>query len=147
MNGGTRLLLILASVAMIGAVLCGLHVLGSPAHQRDLRLDARRTENLHLMTMSIHDYWMKNHVMPVDLSTMDIQASLKSDPVTGKPYGYKRLSDESYSLCADFSAASEDSPETHYMLGSYAPVEPQWKHPAGLYCFSFQAKTAGTPME
>jgi hypothetical protein len=145
MSVGTRLVLILASIAMIAAVLGGLHVLGNPAHQRDLRLDSRRTLGLYQISNSIHHYWIANHALPVDLSTMDVQTDWRSDPVTGEPYTYKRLSDESYSLCANFSGASQDAARIESMPNMYMPTGPAWTHPAGSYCFRFKGESEGMP--
>ena len=145
MTMGTRVLLILASIVMIAAVLAGLHVLGSPAHQRDLRLDGHRTLSLHQISNSIHRYWTANHALPVDLTTMDVQTDWRSDPVTGKPYTYKRLSDESYSLCANFSGASQDAARMDDVPNMYVTMGPAWTHPAGPYCFRFKVESEGTP--
>jgi hypothetical protein len=146
MSGIGRVLAIVASVVMAAAVLGGFYALGSPAHQRDLRLDSRRVQNMSALSFAIRNEWTKNNVLPVDLDAIGVQSSHLTDPVTGKPYGYRRLSDETYSLCADFAAASEDS-ET-VTTPSYYPLNaPGWKHPAGFYCYTFNIKQPGIPVQ
>jgi hypothetical protein len=146
MNGG-RLLLIMASVAMAAAVLGGLHVMGSPAHQRKLRLDDRRISALSIASNVIHRYWTQHDALPDDLSAVDIQAGWQNDPVTGKPYVYKRLSDDSYSLCASFDTASDGAQRIGGAPYIYGPTGANWKHPAGTHCFRFMAESQGSPSE
>jgi hypothetical protein len=144
MSGVGRLLAIVASIVMFAAVLGGFHVLGSPAHQRDLRLDTRRVQNLTALSMAIRNVWMTNHTLPADLDAIDTPIRRTVDPVTGKPYGYRRLSDETYNLCAEFAAASEDS-QSALATSYYLQNLPGWKHPAGLYCYTFNIKQPAMP--
>jgi hypothetical protein len=142
-----RLLSIIASVVMLGAVLGGWYVLGTPVHQRELRLDNQRVLALSLIATGIHQYWTQHDALPGDLDATDIQARWRSDPVTGKPYVYNRQDKETYSLCAEFDTSS-DGLEKDFgeaMPRTYVPTGATWKHPTGMHCFRFQADGAATP--
>jgi hypothetical protein len=146
MTGGGRLLLILASIAMVAAALAGLRVLGSPSYQRALRLDDARVSGLDLLSNGIHEYWTKHDALPADLGVLPIANHLANDPVSGKPYLYKRLNDGHYDLCASFDVASEDQ-VGEAVPHMYVPTGPAWKHTAGPYCFHFQAESQGWPID
>jgi hypothetical protein len=138
-----RLLSIIASVVMLGAVLGGWYVMGSPLHQRELRLDNQRVLALSMAANDIHQYWHRHHALPDDLNAADVPAHWRSDPVSGKAYVYNRLDQENYSLCADFDAASAAEDIGEGVPHTYVPEESTWKHPAGTHCFSLAAsKTA-----
>jgi hypothetical protein len=145
-NGG-RLLLIVASVVMVAAALGGLYVVGSPAHQRQLRLDDQRVSALSMVSNSIHLYWTRHGALPDTLSAVFIQPRWQNDPVSGKPYVYSPLGKESYNLCANFDAPSDGAERSEGAMHMYVPPGITWKHPAGMYCFRFTADSAGVPSE
>ncbi|GLQ86633.1 hypothetical protein [Dyella flagellata] len=144
MNAG-RVLLIVASIAMAGAVWGGLCVLGSPMHQRALRLDDQRLSSLGFLSSNVHGYWERHHVLPDDISAMDVAARWKQDPVTGKPYVYEKLDNGSYHLCAMFALAYDGEGTGENRLPRYVPMGTGWQHPAGAHCFRFQAASLDMP--
>lgn len=141
-RNGVRWLAIAASIGMAGAVVAGLFVVGSPAHQRALRLDSRRVSDLSRISLEIMGYWSQHKSLPPDLMVVDAERGHTSDPVSGVPYGYFVTGTETYRLCADFDAASE--PEGRE-FGSYVPAvnELRWQHPPGKRCFDLNGKSVG----
>lgn len=135
-DGGRRLLLA-AAVVMLGAVAAGLHVLGSPAHQRNLALDHQRQMDLSRLSVAIGFYSSQHGSLPANLAeaTHSGNAMLPTDPVSGASYTYTIIDPAHYRLCATFAASSEP-PEPG--LFQYAVAD--WQHPAGLRCFELASE-------
>lgn len=70
--GGVRLLLAATIVVMLGAIVAGLYVLGSPGHQRDLRLDQRRVDDLAVLSRAIDGYAKLHTTLPADLDRKSV---------------------------------------------------------------------------
>jgi hypothetical protein len=143
---GVRLLLAVASIAMIGGVVAGLHVLGTPAHQRALQLDQGRLSDLSRLSFGIHAYWTQHKSLPVELDAIGPSITSSKDPITGVRYTYSEIDSASYSLCATFDVASEQW-SGRIAMPYYTPNAVLWKHPAGHYCFHFSADGNGNPIE
>ncbi|GLQ51625.1 hypothetical protein ACFFJT_15390 [Dyella flava] len=142
-----RLLLIVASAVVLVAVLSGLYVVGSPAHQRKLRMDDERVVALRMASGLVHQYWVQHSALPDDLSATSIQTHWQNDPATGKPYVYSQLGKDSYSLCATFDLASDGQQRIDAPSYQYVPFGVAWRHPAGPHCFQFRAENQGEPRE
>jgi hypothetical protein len=142
-----RWLLGVASVVMIGAVLAGLGAVGTPAHQRALRLDQVRLEDLGVLSRGVQNYWTQHRALPLDLSGYDVNGGRSIDRATGKPYIYSLLNVESYSLCAVFELASDAGDEGRSNRYAYQPDAPKWKHPAGQHCFVFLVDHGSIPVK
>jgi hypothetical protein len=145
-NALGKWLLGVASVVMIGAVVAGLGVVGTPAHQRALRLDQARVQDLSAMARGIQNHWAQHHELPLDLSDYDVNNGRGIDKATGKPYVYSLLNVASYSLCATFDTASDAGDERRSNPYMYMPDAPKWRHPAGQHCFVFQVDRGSSPV-
>lgn len=124
--GGTRLLVAAIVVATM-AVGIGLGLLGSPAAERDRRLDARRRSELRAVARAVDVYWNRVGALPLALRVLESSAEPKlqlSDPESGEPYSYQVLAEDSYKLCTSFSTAEQLQDE-----GAF------WSHPSGSHCF------------
>ncbi|WP_158885429.1 hypothetical protein [Rhodanobacter sp. L36] len=140
-NGG-RLLIGAASVVMLAAIGAGLFVLGTPAHQRALRIDEQRTSSLRALSFAIGNYWSQHKTLPPDLHEVSQDAALAKDPMTGVPYAYVPGTANNYRLCAVFDSASETSP---VQTAATTLARSRWDHPAGRQCFTFSATSSGIP--
>lgn len=144
--GGVRLLLAAAIVVMLGAIVAGLYVLGSPGHQRDLRLDQRRVDDLAVLSRAIDGYAKLHTTLPADLRTLDLgpdATRFTEDPVTAAAYGYAVTGTRNYRLCATFAAATPPVEVTGF--GAMPTLDGVRRpHPAGPHCFDLVA-TSGSP--
>jgi hypothetical protein len=121
---------IAASILVIGAVVLGFVVLGSPGNQRLVQSDRRRVQMLAQLAQQINNSWnTSGKVLPSSLEKFADVAKL--DPVTHKSYVYKPKTETKYELCATFV---KDSPETPNNDPNMS-----WNHPKGDYCFQFDA--------
>ena len=147
-----RLLAVVASVAVVGAVVAGLYLSGSPAKQRALRLDAERLSSLQSIASGIDVYYQKYGRNPDSLDVINgtdpnqvsyVSPDSMKDPETKAPYAYRQTGGDTYELCATFALPSPAQDErTQY--GIYGP---SWDHPAGDHCFSIDSKQRTTDLK
>ncbi len=115
------------AVAVLGGVALAFSVIGSPAHERALALDRKRVADLQKLEARVDQaYWAK------ELPAVSPDSTLR-DPLTAKPYEYRRLDAMHYQLCATFQLAS-DKPE-----GDIDPFASNWSHRAGRSCYRLGA--------
>lgn len=120
-----------AAAFAILALIGGFMLTGSPAHQRDLRLDERRVQNLASLSSYIELY-ANNHIrLPESLDEISSEPGFNldiKDPQTDKPYEYQRLDSLRYQLCAEFATDTSQ-------YRSRQDVQSQWSHGIGRTCF------------
>jgi hypothetical protein len=129
------------STAVLAAIIAGLAVVGSPAHQRALRLDTLRTGNLGMLSARVYGYWASHKQLPATLDQLGPGAMIPVDPVSGRPYGYSVTGASTYKLCAHFDAAwePEGNPSNGFIPGNAS----RWSHPQGDHCFELDARSNG----
>lgn len=139
MNAGNydstdRLFSFVSLGCVIVGVVTGFWLLGSPGKQRLISLDRERISDLQQITYQLGTnspvYSPDTEVtlpeqLPEQLRTND----QFSDPATGEPYEYRRLSERTYELCATFSTSSENDLQSRQMW------DVGWQHPEGRHCF------------
>lgn len=132
-----------AAVLVIGSIVAGFSVLGTPSSQRMLRYDSQKVSDLQSIQWQIVNYWQQKGTLPTTLTQLEDPISgfiIQTDPQTKGPYEYKKIGALSFDLCADFNKNSQ------MMSGSMARIaypEPMgiegnesWQHEAGKKCFS-----------
>lgn len=138
--GGIVTLIVLVSIIL------GFVFFGSPATQRDYRLDMERIGDLESIQWQIVDWWRGKNELPEDLSVLsdDLRGfRVPTDPVTGEEYGYETRGDLTFALCANFAKGSQG---LEYRSRLERPIavdsvrvgftdNPNWQHPEGRHCF------------
>ena len=127
---------IIATVVVLGSIIWGLTVLGSPRNQRLYRYDEQKVSDLQSLNGSVTNYYSLNGKLPETLKEVDqgYYSSL-TDQQTGEPYEYKKKTDTTYELCAEFNKASREDESyarpyiDYYGYGSFSV------HPEGFHCF------------
>lgn len=123
-----RTFAILATVAVAAGAVAGFWILGSPSQQRLILGDQQRLEDLSAIASSLHwNYQNEESYSLPDTLEPNLQ---RQDPITQAAYGYNKLDDSNYQLCANFSTDSST-----YKLASV--TDANWQHPQGLHCFKF----------
>jgi hypothetical protein len=127
----------IVAAVVIAGVVAGFFIVGSPAEQRDRRLDEQRVEDLQMIQSQIINYWNKKGSLPDTLEEMEDDIFgfvLPSDPETEEPYEYHILSDLTFDLCAEFKTKTRET-----FRGEFQPrekmIEQSWAHDAGTVCF------------
>jgi hypothetical protein len=122
-------LAIAGGVVMVAAVVAGLSLLGSPAHQRAVRLDSQRVSNLRTLSTYVGLELERKKVLPASLAAMGVGQNVSTDPVTGVRYRYEVIGTSAFRLCATFDAASENDGRARHAVEG-------WAHAAGPQCFT-----------
>lgn len=121
------------------------------ASLRDLKLDARRVQDLQQIQSSIVSHWDVQKGGPASLSVLesDFGLTLPKDPVTGEGYRYEPLVG-AFRLCATFAASSTQTVGYDAYYSPMASVaydkrgtgynvslpEYGWSHGPGEACFT-----------
>ncbi|OHB04948.1 MAG: hypothetical protein A3B16_00040 [Candidatus Zambryskibacteria bacterium RIFCSPLOWO2_01_FULL_45_43] len=127
---------IIAVILVVGSVVTGFSVLGSPRNQRFLKYDEQKINDLQSIHSIIQNYYQMTNSLPATLSDVSNPNNYfvlpTTDQQTQKPYEYRKTSDTSYELCAEFNKESEP----HGYIQIYPDKTMYWDHPAGNFCFS-----------
>ena len=123
---GSRILLAVMAATIAGAVIGGFAIVGSPAAQRERRMDERRGDDLTDIELAVVSYRQDHDRVPASIDDLG-GAGRARDPLTSQPYEYRALDDNRFELCATFQQPANDR---------YA----SWRHDAGRQCF---VRTAG----
>ena len=126
------------SIVVVGAVVWGVVVVGTPGTARLQRLDQRRLEDLQTIFREVQslcrDPDIKHELKRALPDTLDELAALArserislTDPETRERYVYTVKDGTTYELCATFSLERDSD------------VEVFWNHPSGRHCFTVDA--------
>ena len=132
---------LVATVAVIAALVWGFVIIGSPETRRIEKLDERRLSDLRAIVREtrylVYDPVKGQRRRDVfdDLESLNASARRNKlhlvDPETGEPYGYRVLAPAQYELCATFSMARDSEHDVF------------WNHPPGRHCWTIDV--AGAP--
>lgn len=131
------------SLVIIGSIIGGFIVIGSPMKARDVRFDNERLGHLQGLQSNILNYWQQKESFPPTLAALEnplAYVTVPMDPETGEAYGYSVTGPLTFELCATFTLPS-DAANRSIPDKSMAPVretwgmQESWEHPAGLHCF------------
>lgn len=121
---------------MLGAVVAGYFIGGSPPYIQGVKADSIKVNNIQDLKYFIETYVEFEAKLPDSLeelqSNENLKLSFKNISTKQKDIEYKKISDSTYSLCATFTADSNPS-------NSYYTSE-ELKHPAGYYCYEFKSR-------
>lgn len=136
-GGGTlgRWLAIVASVVVLATVIASVLVTGTPAMQREMKLDARRVDDLRSLETEIQRHVLQKGALPASLAALADRPGVGLaivDPVTRQPYEFMPIDTRAYHLCAAFSTDTAETRSTER--------ETEWAHGTGRVCFERKAK-------
>lgn len=127
--------------AVVFGVGTGFYLIGSPAHQRAIRLDEQKVSHLQMIqSQLIYQWWQQKGSLPNGLEELNDPISsfmVPRDPQTNQPYEYRKTGAKSFQLCATFNKPSLES-ELSGREDSIAYPEPflsNWQHGEGKACF------------
>jgi len=132
-----RTILAIASTVVVGSIVAGVILVGSPERGRLQRLDGRRVEDLSAIVDAMDGFWERNDRLPASLAelTEDPRVRVSTlDPGSGDQYEYRLGGEGAYELCATFdfeSPAREPRAQENF-----------WTHSAGRQCFELRVDTS-----
>ena len=132
--------------AIILMIILGFIIVGSPAKQRQLRMDEQRINDLSTLQGEIINYWTLKDTLPTSLDDLknDIRGFIPpKDPESGMVYDYSVIDTLKFKLCANFDLPSRVTTidgksvpiSTPYYYGGYPSISELWDHEAGTKCF------------
>jgi len=133
----------LCVIIVLGVIVAGFFIVGSPATQRQRRLDDQRINDLQTLQNEIVNYWQQKNKLPTRLD--DLQNSISGfvppkDPETNNIYEYNVNQPLTFELCAVFktensvnSQKSTAPQSTPYYYDT--PYQQNWSHKTGRSCF------------
>ena len=135
----------IAVLIVVAAVIAGFMVVGSPWEARKEAADARRVEELLQIADNIRAYYRVKGKAPKDLVELVRYFQLywlsTKDPVTNRPYEYRRLDELRYELCAVFDTDQSQREMTDWEARHLSPARAAiHRHPKGRACFVLDAK-------
>lgn len=149
--GTSRIPKILAwglSGVVIGSIIAGFFIIGTPSEQRARRFDEQRVSDLQSLQNQIVNYWIQKESLPSALGLLEDSISgffVAKDPESETSYEYNILNPLSFELCAEFKTSNKDSSSMISKRGYYAyPAYPyptdsfqqNWDHEAERTCFT-----------
>lgn len=147
-----KLVSVIASFFVTGALACAFIVVGTPANQRLIRIDNQKISDLQSVQWQIINYWQQKKRLPKSLDNLNDPISgfmVPHDPESGlgKEYTYSTTAKLSFEICANFNLptpktgtptkdgvgmpASVLEMDTMYRPG----IDENWEHGSGTHCF------------
>lgn len=127
---------VFAIVLVLGSIVWGFSVLGSPYTQRMYKYDSQKVSDLSNIKSAVESYYSVNNSLPENLTQMKDGGNYyyftDIDSQSGKAYEYKKLSALQYEICAEFNKETEKNTSS---VNSYEYMGYSWEHPAGRHCF------------
>jgi hypothetical protein len=138
-KGASRAIIASAFVLVLGSLVWGFSVMGSPATARNIRFDATRQSDLQSIQWQIINVWQQKGAIPTELSELNDSISyfsVPTDPETRESYVYEKTGAKTFKLCATFARSTADGDaQTSTVVREYGMNDVNWKHSAGLHCF------------
>jgi len=129
---------ILAIILVIGSVVWGFSVVGSPRTQKHQKLDSQRISDLQGLQSQIISSYQSKGVLPASLQGIKDSLSyytIPKDPETGADYEYTATGPMAFRLCATFDAnPPKNGVRSPYGYGNGTGSD-NWQYQAGHYCF------------
>jgi hypothetical protein len=144
LTGGRRnVWRVVAAVLVVGGIVSGFSVLGTPQSQRMLRYDSQRVSDLQNIQWQIVNYYQQKGGLPGALTDLNDSISgykAPADPETGESYRYTLIgqSAKAFELCATFNRATPSpntgiQPSMPYPMGK---MDETWDHASGEQCYT-----------
>ncbi|OGH93580.1 MAG: hypothetical protein A2538_00620 [Candidatus Magasanikbacteria bacterium RIFOXYD2_FULL_41_14] len=131
------------SVVVLGSIIIGFFIIGTPKDQRNRRLDDQRIQALQMLQEQVISYWSKNDILPTELKQLEDNISgfqIPADPENTNQYEYKVIDELDFELCAIFNGKLPDKKSevaaTRANMYPYNSYNQNWDHAAGRVCFS-----------
>ena len=130
----------IVGAVVFASIAYGFVLAGSPAKQRDIRVDERRVNDLQRLQYGVVDFWQSRGQLPQSLDELEnLGYFAPVDPATQESYDYAATSELSFELCADFAAEFSPGADYYSYYGygreGVATSPKGWAHGAQRTCF------------
>ncbi|MEI8123559.1 MAG: DUF5671 domain-containing protein [bacterium] len=130
----------IVSIIILIGITYGVIQNGSPITLRAKQMDERRLSDLMtIQNQIVYSQWQNKGDIPTNLEVLNEPISgfvIPKDPETRESYEYRKISTNSFELCATFKTGSNDSSRSKSMVINPAnTVNENWQHASGRVCF------------
>lgn len=139
-------LLWITVLVVLGSIVAGFFIVGSPSTARTRRYDQQRVSNLQDIQWQVINYWQLKEKLPATLADLrnDItEYQVPVDPRTKVSYEYRALGALQFELCATFEEKGSGTSGPYPMYSDVMPMPPMgdgkldsWNHDMGRACFT-----------
>jgi len=120
MNGKETIATVVMSLILLGALMIGFWLTGSPLTLENQRVDNARLSDFSFLHEAIQEYANANGNPPANLSDLPASAQKNTkDPSTGKPFDYVVTSSSSFNLCATFFDDSMNKSKSYSYIANH----------------------------
>tara|TARA_Y100000310_G_scaffold337917_1_gene426201 strand:- start:1565 stop:2482 length:918 start_codon:yes stop_codon:yes gene_type:complete len=126
----------IAGIVILGIIVAGFFVMGSPQNQRLVRFDEQRVSDLSSIQFQVTDFWQLKERLPENLDELEDPLTfftLPTDPETSEQYKYRIVNPLTFELCAVFDTESKDEDIKRTRL--FGEIDGNFPHGAGETCF------------
>jgi hypothetical protein len=131
------------AVVIFGALVLTFVVIGSPAKARREHADQIREDALSSIAQGVRQAATSgkdvNELSQLESTVGGFYDIDLNDPVTGQPYGYKRIDHLHFQLCATFETDTMDKPKGETSFSYYSGGD-FYRHKKGLVCFTLDVR-------
>ncbi|MDQ3014841.1 MAG: DUF5671 domain-containing protein [bacterium] len=132
-----------ALMLVIGLIVWGFSVIGSPKTQRLQRIDQVKIDHLQQIQGQILHQYQQKGLLPDTLAELNdpiSSFSLPKDPDTNADYTYQKLSALTFKICAVFNTEAKNENMRGNSISMAYPVgydirNEYWQHGKGDWCF------------
>ena len=136
-----KILTLIVSVVVLGSIVAGFFIIGTPSDQRNRRFDDQRVMDLQNIQSQVINYWTLKEKLPENIAMMQDNISwfaIPQDPKTKESYEYRILEPLKFEICANFAKPSQfkgvlTSGERYNE--PKAVYQENWEHESGRTCF------------
>ncbi|MDO8589941.1 MAG: DUF5671 domain-containing protein [bacterium] len=132
---------VVAAVLVLGSIVAGFSVLGTPQSQRALRYDSQKVSDLQSIQWQIVNHWQQKGTLPTTIEQLQDPISgftVPVDPQTKASYEYAKTGNLSFNLCADFNKLAQTANGSVTRIAYPEPISKtgeSWQHETGRQCF------------
>lgn len=136
--GRARAVAYATGIVVLGAIISGFFIMGSPAQVRLYRFDSQKVSDLQSIQYQITNFYQQKEKLPANLDELADPLSgwmMPKDP-QGGTYRYEKTGNLSFKLCATFNAESQNPSQASIARPIEYGVEGEnWQHESGEVCF------------
>jgi hypothetical protein len=130
----------IVSVIVLVSVVGSFFIIGSPATERQYRIDDQRVNDLSNIQYQIVSYWQAKRTLPDTLDALKdplMGVSVPIDPETGAAYVYRIQGALAFELCATFAKPNRMTSKQEISRPvPYGAIDDTWQHGEGEVCFT-----------
>lgn len=140
-----KIFAIITLIVVLGSIIGGIFIVGSPAKQRNIRFDETRINNLQQIESQVYSFWTEYKKLPVNFVELEQNSpgfKLPKDPQIEKDYDYEINGEKTYRLCAEFKEETPGRGKIKTQNFYY-----DWGHARGKTCYDLKVQDSSFPKE